>query len=68
MYVNRLIKNSRDRPHTVPPPFQLPRPRGLTLGNYHICDVQGSGTAQAIWAEWIGGFGLIILTETKITK
>ena len=50
----------------VTSPRRPPRPRGLFLGDYHIRDIWVSRIAQAIQAERIGGFDLMILTETNI--
>ena len=67
MYVNRPRRHGRDRPHTVSPPLCPSCPRGLSLSNYHIRSVWGSGITQAIWAAHIGGFDLMILMETNST-
>ena len=67
IYFTQPIIHGGDLPHTVPPPRQTPIPRGLSLGNYHIRDGWVSGIAQAVPAARIGSFGLMILTETKIT-
>ena len=69
MYVNQQTSHGGERIHTATPPpcRQPPRPQGLSLGNFNICNGRGSRLAQAIQAEWIGGFGLMILMETNIT-
>ena len=68
MYVTRTIIHGGDRLHTAPPPpdCQTPRPRGLSLEIFHIRNALGSRLTQAIQVECIGGFDLIIFTETKI--
>ena len=67
MYVTIPIRYGGDHPYTVPPSFRPPRLRVLSLSNYHIRNVRGSGIVQAVQAARIGGFDLIILMETKIT-
>ena len=68
MYVTRTIIHGGDHLHTAPPPLdrQTPRPRGLSLEIFHIRNALGSRLTQAIQVECIGGFDLIIFTETKI--
>ena len=63
MYVTHPIGYIREVPHTVPPQLWPPFPRGLS-----IRDGWGSGIAKAIWAARIGGFKIMILTETNINK
>ena len=67
MYLTRLIRHGRDCLHMVAPPCRSLRPRRLYLGNYRIRNGRGSGIAQAIRVARIGGFDLMILTETRIT-
>ena len=50
----------------LPPRLRPPRPQGLSLGTFNICNGRGSGLFQAIRAVQIGGFDLTVLTETKI--
>ena len=50
----------------VPLPNRPPYPPGLSIGKYHIHNGRGSGIMQAIRAARIGGFELMILTETNI--
>ena len=52
---------------SLPPPRRPLRYRGLSLRNYHIQNGQVYGIPQAIRAARIGGFDLMILTETNIT-
>ena len=51
---------------TAPPRRWTPLPRGLSLGSFNIRDIQGFRLAQSIQVVYIGGFDLMILTETKI--
>ena len=66
MYVTRP-RYCRDLPHRVTPPRQPLRHQVLSLRNYHIQNGQVYGIPQAIRAARIGGFDLMILTETNIT-
>ena len=67
LYVIEPRRRGKDRPHKGPPPCRPPRLRGLSLGEYHIRDGQGSEIVQAIWAAQIGRFDPLILKETKIS-
>ena len=49
-----------------PPRRRMPCPWGISLGNLKIRNDRGSSLAQATWAVQIGGFDLMIMTETKI--
>ena len=53
----------------APPPqlWKIPHPWGLSIGTLNIRDGRISGLAQVIRLVHISGFGLMILTETKIT-
>ena len=44
-----------------------PCPRGLSLGNYNICDSCGFDILQAIWAVEISGFETMVLMDTNTT-
>ena len=46
----------------------LPHPQGLSIRTFRICNGQGFGLAQAIRVTWIGGFDLMILTNTNINN
>ena len=63
MYATQLVSHGGDRLQMAPPPPHRwpPRPQGLYLSTFNICDVRGYGLTQAIWAAKIGGFDLIIL-------
>ena len=66
---NQLIIHGSYLFHTPPPPFRLrpPLPYGLSLRTYNIRNGWGFGLTQAIRVVQIGGFDIIILTDTKIT-
>ena len=70
MYVNQQTSHGGERIHTATPPpcRQPPRPQGLSLGNFNICNGRGSRLAQAIQVVHIGGFDLMKMKETKITN
>ena len=67
VYVTKLRRLGGNLPHTVPPLYWPPLHQGLSLGNYHIRNDQGSGIEQAIRADCVGGFDLIIIAEENIT-
>ena len=66
----QTIIHVSDRLHTAPPPprQRTPRPQGLSLGTLNIRNGWGFRITQAIRVVHIGGFVLMILTETKITN
>ena len=70
MYVTRPISHDGDRLNMAPPPIRRwpPRPWRLFLGTYNIRDGREPRLGQAVWYARIGGFDLMILMETKITK
>ena len=70
IFFTGLILHFRDHLHMAPPPLRLhlPRPWGLFLGNFNIRNVRGLGLAQAIQEVHIGGFDLMILTDTNTTS
>ena len=67
---NWPIIHGGDHPHSAPPPprRRKPCPQGLSIGIYNIRDGQGFRLAQAIRAVQVGGFNLMVLTETKVTR
>ena len=44
-----------------------PHPQLLSIRKFNICNGPGFGRTQAIRSAQIGGFNIIILTDTKIT-
>ena len=61
------IPHGADRLHTVPPPrLRHPCPTRLFIETQNILDGWGFGMVQVILDVERGGFGLILLTETKI--
>ena len=63
------MPHGADRLHTAPPPpsRRPPRPPGLAIGTLNIRDGRGFGLAQAIRVVQRGYFGVMLLTETKIS-
>ena len=66
---NLTILHCRNHLHLMAamPRCRSPQPRVLSIGTYNIRNVNGFGIAQAIWAVQVGGFNLMVLTETKVT-
>ena len=57
--------HSRYRLNMVNPP---PRPWGLILGTYNICDGQYSSFYQSIRVVQLRNHNVMMLTETKISE
>ena len=66
----RPLCHGMDRLHTASPPprRRLPQTWGLPLGTYNIHDFRGFGLAHSIWVVYLGSFGIMLLTKTKITS
>ena len=68
-FITLLIRHVRDHLQTVPPPLRpwTPHPWVLSLRTLNINNGRGSGIAWSTQAVNIGGFNIMILTDTRIT-
>ena len=66
----QTIRHGGDHLHSdPPPPHRRPlHPQGLYIGTFNIHIGQGFRIMQDIQVVQIGGFDLIVLTETKVTN
>ena len=67
LYFTQSIRHGRDCLHLapVPPLLRPPPPLRLFIGTYNILYGRGFGIDQDIRAVQVGGFDLMVLTETK---